>query len=337
MHYLGHFLIGIAFYAFALVVCSNADEAKKLPVVRFTGLPVIETAALIDLLETRAFSQIADEAEFIPWNNPDQLRALLVSGQVDVAVIPSNVAVTLFNKDIPIRLLMVSEAKNLMSIVSAEGKVKALSELKGKQVAIPFRNDMPDFILTRLLSDAGLSPETDVERVFTADPIQAVQLLLTGRVNHAFLAEPMITLAQLRAHSLKKDDLKKVLHRSASIANFWADGPGAGRGPFVGAIAIRAGLADEKKFTNALARLYRKSFDRMIANPSLAAKSLTKYFPQLKSGIIASAFGNVSSEVHVAHDVQAAINNFFLQILMQYPDALGGALPDKQIFVDVQP
>ena len=322
----------------AVALAATPGLAEKRPLLRLAGLPVLETAALIDMLETRALSAVADEVSFIPWNNPDQLRAMLVSGQVDVAVIPSNVAAALYNKGIGIRLLMVTEANGLLSILSAGRRLTDISALRGQRIAVPFRNDMPDIILSRLLRQAGLDPEQDVKRVYAASPVEAVQLLLLGRAGHAFLAEPMTTLAELRSRKFIRDGKASAdLHRSPSVEAMWSKSAGAGRGPFVAAIAVSAAVQDDTTLMATLTGAYRTAFEKMKSDPGRAAGLLQQHFPQLKAGLIAKAFAGITSRVHPAASEKEAILSFFGQILAEYPKALGGRLPDDGIFVVSRP
>src|SRR5690606_15792438 len=89
----------------------------------------------------------------------------------------------------------------LLYVVSKDETLKSVAGLKGKVLALPFKNDMPDFVMARLLAKAGLG-QGDVVLEYTASPPEAVQLLLTGRVDAALLREPSATGFIIKAKSM---------------------------------------------------------------------------------------------------------------------------------------
>lgn len=321
-----------------LASTASALRAEPLPALTFAGLPVLETAALIEILEDGALASAAERIEFVPWNNPDQARALLVSGQVDVAVIPSSMAAALYTKGLPVRLLFVTEARGLLSILSAREGLTDLPSLRGERIAIPFRGDMPDLVFSGLLRTAGLDPQDDVERVYTSSPVEAVQLLLSGRIDHAFLAEPMTTLAEIRAGRNSDADLPdRRFFRFEGLEKMWAEAAPAGKGPFLAAMVVNGQRASSRALLSSLQQAYRAAYERVRSDPDLAAQRLSSRFPQLRAQIMASAFERLSNRLVAVSEERAAIRGFFAQLLAENAAALGGMLPDDGIFLDARP
>ena len=50
------------------------------------------------MIETDALKDLGKSIEFRLWNNPDELRALILNGNIDFIALPTNVAANLHNK-----------------------------------------------------------------------------------------------------------------------------------------------------------------------------------------------------------------------------------------------
>ncbi|NRA72673.1 MAG: hypothetical protein HRU24_16800 [Gammaproteobacteria bacterium] len=62
------------------------------------------------------------EFKCIPWNNPDQLRAIIIGQQVDFSATPSNLAAIFYNRGHQLSLLNIS-VWNIMWILSNDKKL----------------------------------------------------------------------------------------------------------------------------------------------------------------------------------------------------------------------
>lgn len=198
-----------------------------------TGTPVADTLVLwgppagpsITLAHGQAigaFASLARSVEVRVWRTPDELRAGLTSGTMDVFVLPTQTAALLYNRGMGVRLVSVMTT-GLLYGVCADPQVTGLSDLKKRTIAVPFRNDVPDLLLAYLLRDAGLVPGQDLTVQVTASPVEAVQMLLTGRADCALLPEPAASAALLRARQL----FGKTLYRSLDLQALWAKATGA--------------------------------------------------------------------------------------------------------------
>lgn len=110
----------------------------------------------------------------------------------------------------------------LVYVVSPDPALTTIASLKGKRLALPFRNDTPDILMQRLMQEAGMAA-ADVEVVAAANPIEAVQLLLTGRADAGILPEPAGAMAEMRAAQEGR-----AMHRTIDMQAEWAKITGLG-------------------------------------------------------------------------------------------------------------
>src|SRR5690554_3007366 len=155
------------------------------------GPPAGPTVTLAYAVATGALAGLASDISLTVWRTPDELRAGLTSGAIDLSVVPAQVAANLYNRGMGLRLVNVM-TNGLLYVIAREGSVGGLSELAGKSLAVPFPNDTPDFVMRALLAEAGLTDS--VTLTAPATPMEAAQLLLSGRIDAAVLSEPVATV-----------------------------------------------------------------------------------------------------------------------------------------------
>ncbi len=198
-----------------------ASEALPIKKLVIAGPPAGVSNGLIHMLASDGFADIAEKVEFILWTNPDQLRALALNGKVDFIALPTNVAANLYNRGAPLALLNVSQW-GVLWMISRDPTMKTLADFKGKEIAIPFRADMPDIVFTHLAERQGLTPSKDFKLNYTATPMDAMQLLIMRRVDHALLAEPAVSMALRKTKSFPLSLIAPELHRSVDLQQEWS-------------------------------------------------------------------------------------------------------------------
>ncbi len=152
---------------------SAAEPLEKLTV---SGPMAVVTYPLLAMVDNGKFAQIAKEVEVKIWQNPDQLRALIVGNGADFIAVPTNVAAMFYNKGINLQLLNVS-VWGILHMVSRDQNLKTLADFKGKEIAMPFKGDMPDIVFSELARQQGLDPDKDFVIRHVSTPMDAVQLL----------------------------------------------------------------------------------------------------------------------------------------------------------------
>jgi NitT/TauT family transport system substrate-binding protein len=197
------------------------DSSKKLDKIVLAGPFATVSHPLIHIVKSGALSDVAKEVEFRLWRNPDQLRALVLEGSVHFVAVPTNVAANLYNKRQPIQLLNVS-IWGILGMMTRDENLKTLADFKGKEIVVPFRSDMPDIVLKELIKAQGFDPDKDFKLTYVSNPIDAMQMLILRRVDHALLAEPAISMALRKTGSFPLKAIAPTLFRSADLQDEWA-------------------------------------------------------------------------------------------------------------------
>ena len=157
-----HQLLGGCLLAVAAVFSGpvQAESPARIPKIVLAGPFAAVSYPLIHMLESGALKDIAETVEFAPWKDPDQLRVLAIEGKADFVAMPTNVAANLYNRGVKLQLLNVS-TWGVLWMVSRENNLQTLADFKGKEIAMPFRADMPDIIFQALAEKQGLDVKRD--------------------------------------------------------------------------------------------------------------------------------------------------------------------------------
>lgn len=311
----------------ATPLLSKTALASKVDTLALYGPPAGPSVTLAYATASGAFSDIAEHATFNVWRNPDELRAGLTSGEIGLSVVPVQAAANLYNRGFPIRLANIM-TNGLLYIISEDDGIKAIGDLKGRSIAVPFRGDTPEIIFGQLLVHSGLDAERDLQITYTGSPIEAMQLLLAGKVEAALTAEPSTT-----AGILKGRMAGKKVARVIDILIAW--------GEMTGAVPVlpQAGLAITQGFleTNGnniadiLATLQTATAE-VNADPGKAAAAATEALG-LPAPLIAASVPNCNLVARPATEARADIERMLTAMAGPDMAKIGGKLPDDNFYL----
>lgn len=321
-------LISILFLA--LLAPAHAEERRARLVL--AGPPATVSYPLVHMVETGA---LADKVEFRLWTNPDQLRALALDGSVDFSAMPTNVAANLHNRGVPLQLVNVS-VWGMLWLVSRNPELKTLADFKGEEIAVPFRADMPDILFTFLAQQAGLDPRKDFTVRYMASPMDAMQLLVMRRVDHALLAEPAVSMALRKTQSFPLSVVAPDLYRSVSLQVEWGRLLNTqARLPQAGMVVLGAARQDKALVTK-LEAAYAASNRWCLDNAADCGELVARHIDLLTPQAVADSIDALPRHYARAEAARAELETFLQLLLERAPATVGGKLPDDT-FYGMQP
>lgn len=231
--------------------------ATPLPELRIGTVPSAPLAVpLVGLDADPAVTAQAATVRLVPANGPDEIRANLTSGAVDVATMPTQIAANLANGGLDVELVGVVSADLLKVIGPAAGGWEAL---RGQTVHLPFRGDAADLIFGLLAERNGLVPGRDLTVAYATSLPELVSGVTTGTVTHAVLPEQFATIARTsRPGTVEMFGLQEQ----------WRQATGATALPS-SAIVVRGTVADERpELVAALRAHFRDTTSAVLADPA---------------------------------------------------------------------
>lgn len=301
--------------------------AAPLAELQLFGPPAGPSVTLAHAAASGALSHLAGKVSFKVWRNPDEMRAGITSGTMQTLVLPVQTAANLYNRGVGIRLLNVM-TKGLLYVISSDTGVSDMPGLRGKRLAVPFRNDTPDLILGRLLRHYGLAAGKDIAIETVGSPVEAIQLLLAGRVDAVLAPEPVISAAVIRGKAAGK-----TVARVIDIQKVW--GEVSGGEP----VLPQAGLALTDAFAKAnpgfgdlLHEALVKAAAAVNAGPERAAADAASAL-ELPAPVIAASIATSNLVALRAREARPSIEAMLTTMSDASPDLIGGRLPDGGFYL----
>lgn len=318
-----------------LTLFASQGAAQKLPRLVLAGPPAAVSNPLIHMVESGALSTLADEVEFVAWRDPDQLRLMALNGKADVLAMPTNVAANLYNRGAKLRLVNVS-TWGILWIVSRDKAVSSLADLRGKEIAMPYRGDMPDVLFGLIARQGGFDPRKDFQLRYVASPIDAMQLLLMRRVDQALLAEPAASMALRKSGSFPIGLVAPELHRSVDIQQEWGKAfERPARIPQAG-IVVTGELRERSEIVESIARAYADSLAWCNAHADDCGRLVARHIEMLSPEAVADSIAAAPLKAVPAPQARAELDFLFGRLLDSNPALIGGRMPPDDFYAGVE-
>lgn len=321
-------LVGIAaLLAVPMSRRPTAAATTTVPQLTLWGPPAGPSITLVHAIASGLLRPVADKVVFRAWRTPDELRAGLTSGTMQTFVLPTQSAANLFNKGLGVRLVNVM-TNGLLYLLSTDPALTSVAALKGRSVAIPFRNDTPEYVFRRLLAAERLTADGDVALQFTGTPMEAIQLLVTGRADTALLPEPAASAAILRAGMAGK-----TVTRVLDIQQAWGAATGLATVlPQAGLGVSSAFLAEHPATVEALHDALTKATASVNADPARAANDAAAPLG-LPWPVIEQAIPHSNLVAQRASAVREPMEAVFRALAEFDPKIIGGTLPAADFYL----
>ena len=324
---------GAALVLGAVPAAQAQPASVKRPKLVLAGPFALVSYPLMRIADSGALRDVAEQAEFTTWKNPDQLRALAIQSSADLVAMPSNVAANLYNRGVPLKLLDIT-TWGLLWMVSRESGLKTLADFRGKEVVMPFRGDMPDIIFRLLAEHEGLAVGKDITLRYVASPIDAMQPLITRSADHALLAEPAVSMGLRKTHSFPVSVIAPELYRSVDLQEEW--GRVLKRPPRIpqAGIAALGGVQGDGALLARFEQEHAKALAWCQANPEACGAMAARHVEMLTPEGVADAMRATQATMTLvgATQARAELEFFDQQLLERQPGLAGGTLPPAAFY-----
>ncbi|CAM3970740.1 ABC transporter substrate-binding protein [Arcobacter cloacae] len=299
--------------------------ATKIDKLVIAGPVATISHPIFHIIQEEALKDIAEKVEFRLWQNPDELRAILLKKEAHIVAIPTNVAANLYNKGENIKLFNIP-VWGILEIITRDSNIKNINDLKNKEIVVPFRADMPDIMLQAIMKKEGLDPKKDFKLIYAPTPPDAMQMLILRRADNVLLAEPATSMAMRKTGSFPLKLIAPDIYRSVNLQKEW------GRVYGTQAKVPQAGLAAlgdlDKNVIERFNDEYTKSLNWYKSNPIEAGQLVAKNIDFFKAEAISDSIVNVQLESKTAIESKKDLYDFFEVLKEIEPKLIGSKIPD---------
>ncbi len=291
-----------------VVIRIGAPKAPPiLPVLR-----MVETNALGDNVEIKI--------DF--WETPEQLIAMVQSGDHDMFAFPLTVISKLYNKDMGVKLTNVN-TWGVNYFMSSDESVKTWSDLKGKTVYIPLQSSPPDIMTQYFLSEAGLEKD-DYEIIYTTKT-ELAQMMIAGKVENATMLEPLASSVMAGNPDMKivmsfEEEWQRIRNTDKKI-------PTAGFG-------VSDKFADEH---HDLVVEFEKEYEQALlwtGENVEAASELAEEKLGFQKPVMMKAIPNMGLTYKSAKDSKSEMDDYYTLLFEFNPKTIGGKVPDEKMYFE---
>ncbi len=252
----------------ALAVMAMAGQAFAAEKFKVGYLRVMDDAQVIAAYEGGFYKKHGLDVELVEFKSGTDLIKAIVGGQLDTGVLGFTNAASWSSKGADLKVVGGAQHGFHAILVRDDANIKDVAGLKGHTLASQKEGSTADTVLRGVvLKDAKLGP--DDLTIMGVSPQVAVQSLVGGRVDAAFLFEPQASIARLIA----------PVTQIYEIGEVW---------PFPCMVVITSGdiLKKNKEGVWKSLDAQREAIELMEQNPDEAAKLIASYFiaePTLKT------------------------------------------------------
>ncbi len=301
--------------------CAQAeDSTSETTAVRIGALKGPTSMGMAQMLKDAADGN--SNYQFTIAGAPDEITALLVKGELDVAAVPSNLASVLYNNtNGGVKVAMINTL-GILYVVEAGDTVKSVADLKGRTVYSSGKGATPEYSVDYILSQNGIDPETDVTVEFKSEHTELAAALQSGTADLAVLPEPFVTTVLAG-----NDNLRVALNLNEE----W-DKVSDGSGMVTGVLVVRSEFAEQHPDElTALLEAYEQSVNFVNENPAEAA-AIIEQNGIAKAAVAEQAIPKCNIVFISGNEMRTKVEGFLEILFDMNPKAVGGALPGDDFY-----
>ena len=249
------------------------------------------------------------------------VTAALISGDCDIAALPTNAAAAVYNKtEGGVRLLALNTLGVLYLVANSQSvTVDSLADLAGMTVYVPAQN--PSFLFRALCQQAGVEDVT-VDDTY-AQPADLRTALAAGEVDLAVLPEPMVTIA-----CAANDKLAVAL----DLTEQW-DSVFPADSLVQGCVVARTDFVQSQpEDVDAFLEEYGQSIQYLTEDPADAAALIEQTGVFTNAAVAEKAIGRCNVCFITGDDMRADMEQFLDILFTAAPESIGGTLPDEDFY-----
>ena len=127
---------------------------------------------------------------------PDVVVGKFISGEIDIAAVPINLAAILYNKTEGNVVMLNLDTLGVLYLLENGDSVQSVADLAGKKIFASGEGASPQFVLDYILEQNGLTDQVEVEYVGEHTALAA--MAASGEAPIALLPEPFVSAVTLK-------------------------------------------------------------------------------------------------------------------------------------------
>lgn len=297
---------------FAAPACNKQEKAQDTD-IRIAALKGPTGMGMVKLIgDEYPHYKVSIEA------SPDALAPRFISGDVDVAAVPINLASTLYNKLNGDVVVLGVATLGVLYILENGNEINSFADLNGKKLYATGQGATPEYILNYLMQKNNVTAEVE----YVGEHAALATMLAAGEADIGMLPQPNVTSA------LNTSDKLRI---ALDLTEEWNKVSDAQL--VQGVVIARKEFAEKNKTAiETFIKDYEASTKFVNENVDEAAKLIAQAEILPQEGLAKKAIPNCNIKFMGGADMKKAVSGMLGVLFEANPQSIGGKLPADDFY-----
>ena len=317
-------VVSLILIMLCMVLCVACKEEKDPDFVRVGSLKGPTSIGLVELMERAEYGETENEYEFTMEVAADTLLTKMIQKELDIALVPANVASVLYNKTEGGVVAIDINTLGVLYMLSADEMIQDVKDLKGKTIYLTGKGTTPDYVLQYVLEKNGIT-SSDVTLEYKSEATEVAAVLAKEEGAIGLLPQPFVTAAMVQ-----NDALKLVF----DMNDEWNNLQGENGSMMVTGVTIvrREYLEENEAAVRIFLEDHKYSAEYVNNNVEAAATLVVKEGIIEKEPIAKKAIPNCNITYIDGEEMKQALSGYLDVLYKKDAKAVGGMLPKDDFY-----
>ena len=299
-------------------------EVVQKEVIKIAALKGPTGMGMVKLMEDDENETSTLDYDISLLESPDDIVGKIISKEIDIAAVPTNLALTLYNKTQGEIQILAVNTLGVVYVLENGQEINSVADLKGKTMAASGKGATPDFVMQYILKQNNLEQDKDVMVDFSLQHAELAAAMAQGDVKLGMLPQPHVTTAMM-----KNPDLRIAL----DLTKEYKDASGTDSSLPMGCIIVQKDFAESKKdVVEQFMVEYNASVDFVNEQSSDAAKLMEKFMILPNAAVAEKAIPYSNIVFIKAMDAKASLEEYYKILFDFEPKSIGGKMADDGFY-----
>lgn len=301
-----------------------AEQNGEQTTVRIGSLKGPTSIGLVRLMEESANGETENIYEFTMETAADTLLAEMWQGELDIVLVPANVASVLYHKTEGGISVIDINTLGVLYMVSADTGISGMEDLKGRTIYLTGKGTTPDFALQYLLSANGISLE-DVTLEYKSEATEVAAVLAENPEAVGLLPQPFVTAA------IKQNEALSIV---LDLTKQWDLVQGEGGSSLVTGVTIVRNefLEEHEGAVRLFMEDHEASAEYANAETAAAAELVAAQGIIEKAAVAQEAIPFCNIVYIEGEEMKTALSGYLNVLAGQNAEFIGGSLPEDDFY-----
>lgn len=311
--------------ASTLASCSekdNKNDKKDDVTVRVGSLNGPTSIGLVNLMDWAEKGKTSsNKYEFTMETQGSTLSAMMVQGTLDIALVPANLAASLYQKTNGGIMVIDINTLGVLYCVTADKSITKMSDLKGKTIVTTGQGTTPEFAIRYLMSALNID---DYNLDFKSEATEVSVILSSNKQAIGILPQPFVTVTTAQ-HS--------ELNVAFSLSDEWENVTSDSK-LVTGVTIVRKEFYEEhKEAVEQFIKDHKESANAANEDLYNTASLTTQYGIIGSEGLAKLAIPYCNVVCITGETMKTTLSGYLKTLYDLAPNSIGGKMPDDAFYL----